>query len=177
MKDSSPALEFSRPFPVDKLRDKPAREKFEAHARECEALARRLNLLALKSLEADLTLTRVQSMVEVSGSFAAHVVQNCVVTLEPFESNIAEHFLTFFAPAAPVKDGDMPLEDEHAPEPIPANGEIDLGELVAQHLSLALDPYPRKPGAVFNAVEEEDEKPSPFSVLADYRAGKTPKKK
>ena len=32
------------------------------------------------------------------------------------------------------------------------DGEIDLGELAAETLVLAIDPYPRKPGAVLPAI-------------------------
>src|SRR3546814_17044110 len=38
------------------------------------------------------------------------------------------------------------LADEDPPEPF-ENGCIDLGEIVVQHLAVALDPYPRAPGA------------------------------
>jgi uncharacterized metal-binding protein YceD (DUF177 family) len=184
MKDVSlTAPEFSRVFPVDKLRDHPMSETIEANEKERAALATRLKLVALKNLEADFHLQRVPAgdTVEVTGKLRATVVQHCVVTLEAFESNVAEDFKTYFARIDPDPDDvDLPVEDERAPEPIPANGEIDLGELASQHLSLALDPYPRKPGVVFKPViegEETEEKPSPFAVLANYRAEKGPKKK
>jgi uncharacterized metal-binding protein YceD (DUF177 family) len=48
------------------------------------------------------------------------------------------------------------------------HGYIDLGELVAQNLGIALDPYPRKPG--LPPVEAEfgnkEDKPNPFAKLA-----------
>jgi uncharacterized metal-binding protein YceD (DUF177 family) len=184
MKENPPAaLEFSRVFPVDKLRDHPAHENIEANEKELKALARRLKIVELKNLEADFQLQRdtTGDTVEVAGKLQATVVQNCVVTLEAFESSVTEEFKAYFArkPAEP-EDLDLPVEDERAPDPIPANGEIDLGELAAQHLSLALDPYPRKPGVVFEPVvegEEIEEKPHPFAVLADFRNGKNPKKK
>jgi uncharacterized metal-binding protein YceD (DUF177 family) len=178
------APEFSRVFPVDKLRDHPVMEKIEAEEKERAALTKRLNLADLKKLTANMQLQRVTAgdMVEVSGTVNARVVQNCVVTLEPFETDIEEGFKAYFA-RKPTKheETDLPVEDEKAPETIPANGEIDLGELAAQHLSLALDPYPRKPGAEFKlgneGAGEPEGKPNPFAVLADYRGGKSPKKK
>ncbi|MBI3419993.1 MAG: DUF177 domain-containing protein [Proteobacteria bacterium] len=176
--DPSGTHEFSRLFPVDKLRDRPVHESIEATEEECEALSRRLNLVALKNFEADLDLQREHSgdVVQVSGNFRAGIVQTCVVTLEPFETDVSESFKAYFARPAPAPEGpDLPVEDERAPEPIPASGEIDLGELAAQHLSLALDPYPRKPGAVFKpppGIKAEGEKPNPFAVLADFRGKK-----
>jgi uncharacterized metal-binding protein YceD (DUF177 family) len=175
--------EFSRVFPVDKLRDHPASETIEADAKERAALAQRLKLVDLKNFEVDFQLQRdaLGGTVEVAGKLQATVVQNCVVTLESFESNVTEEFKAYFTRQQEERNElDLPVEDERAPEPIPANGEIDLGELAAQHLSLALDPYPRKPGVVFSPVveeEETEEKPNPFAVLANFRAEKGPKKK
>jgi len=65
--------------------------------------------------------------------------------------------------------------DEDAPDPL-VDGRIDLGAIVAEFFALALDPYPRKPGARFAAPEaatpeeEEPEAPtraSPFTRLRD----------
>lgn len=176
------APEFSRPFPVDKLRDRPMREAITANEEECEALAKRLDLVAIKQLQADFTLSSVPSgeMVEVVGRFEARVVQHCVVTLEPFEAEVGEPIRAYFTRPENIKGSeDMEVEDERAPEPISPHGEIDLGELTAQHLSLALDPYPRKPGVEFKPVIEDTpavpvKAPSPFAVLAEYRDKKKP---
>jgi uncharacterized metal-binding protein YceD (DUF177 family) len=52
---------------------------------------------------------------------------------------------------------------------------LDLGEVAAEELSLALDPYPRKPGARleksrYGESEEEAEKGrNPFAVLAGLK--------
>ena len=48
-------------------------------------------------------------------------------------------------------------------------GTIDLGEAAAEQLALALDPYPRAPGAVLE-MEEEPEA-APFAALAAFPAG------
>ena len=44
------------------------------------------------------------------------------------------------------------------------NGQIDLGQYAVEQLSLHLDPYPRKDGAVFEQPPEPGEI-SPFGVL------------
>ena len=57
------------------------------------------------------------------------------------------------------------------PEPI-ENGMIDLGRLATDVLYLAIDPYPRKQGAVFEpqvaAVDPEDH---PFAALKALQTG------
>jgi hypothetical protein len=54
--------------------------------------------------------------------------------------------------------------DVDAPDPI-IGGIIDLGATVSEFLTLSLDPYPRRPGAVFTEPDTPDEEPSPFAVL------------
>ena len=69
------------------------------------------------------------------------------------------------------------------PEPI-VNGVIDLGRLATDALFLAIDPYPRKPDAVFEPpVEAADPEDHPFAALkalqpdAKPPAPKKPKKR
>ncbi len=167
-------VEFSRLFPVDKLRGQDRDERIEANDQELEALALRMGVVAFKRLSAKLHLRRVHSgdMVEVKGRFQATVVQDCVVTLEPFEALVEEDFTAYFArPDSIPKTEDLSVEDEHSPDPILPNGDIDIGELTAQHLALAIDPFPRKLGAVFEAprqgyVEAGGKPLNPFAVLA-----------
>ncbi len=169
-------VEFSRLFPVDKLRGQDKDERIEANEEELEALARRMGVVALKSLHAKMHLRRVHSgdMVEVKGHFEANVVQDCVVTLEPFEAMVEEEFTAYFAkPESIPKTEDMDIDDDNSPDPMLPSGDIDLGELTAQHLALAIDPHPRKPGVVFEVPKGKAEvggKPiNPFAVLADFR--------
>lgn len=178
-------VEFSRLFPVDKLRGHDLDERIEANEEELEALAKRMGVVALKSLVAKLHLQRIHSgdMVEVKGHLNAIVIQDCVVTLEPFEALVEEEFTAYFArPETIPKSEDMDIDDDSSPDPILPNGDIDLGELTAQHLALAIDPHPRKPGVVFEvprqgAVEVGGKPLNPFAVLAEFRAKKNEEKK
>lgn len=119
--------------------------RIEANAEECSALAVRFNLLSLAGLSAVVELRRVSGgpVVRVDGRLEADVVQRCVVSLEPVSDNVEERFSELFAPA----DYEIPEEagEEDVPEAFDDGG-IDIGELVAQHLSLSLNPYPRAPG-------------------------------
>ena len=58
-----------------------------------------------------------------------------------------------------------------------SGGKIDLGEMVAQHLGINIDPYPRKPDAALPTTEFGAiiEKPQPFASLAKIakKQGKT----
>ncbi len=152
----APAPEFSRPVQADSIGHEAVQREIEATPEECAALARRLDLEAIGSLRASLRLRRARGgqMVRIEGRMHAEVVQTSVVSLDPVPNTVEEEFAALFAPPELVPEGGLELDlDPYAeddPEPI-ENGRIDLGELTAQHLSLALDPYPRLPG------EEADE--------------------
>ena len=109
----------------------------------------------------------------VAGHVRARVGQTCVVTLDPIESDIDEPIDLIFAPPEQIPElsdlVDDAAESEEEipdpPEPI-VNGIIDLGRLATDALFLAIDPYPRKPGAVFEPrVEADDPEDHPFAAL------------
>ncbi|NBX73306.1 MAG: hypothetical protein EBZ69_02800 [Alphaproteobacteria bacterium] len=172
-----PAPEYS--FMVQVLRLKPSGEVCQLNAPEParRALCHRLDLLSLDSLTATLTLTPEGSSQNVAarGVWSARYAQRCVVTLEAVavvRHNIPLHAV--FMPRAAMPD-DVSLEDDEDIEEIPANGEMDVGEWVVQHLAAQLDPYPRRPDAVFEGVKGDDAR-QPFATLIDIR-DKLPKGK
>ncbi len=124
--------------------------QLDASPAERAALAEVLDLQAIDRLVAKLTLRRLSSgLIEVKGALESEVVQTCGVTLEPVPAKVAETFRLTFGDAQPEPDLseiDIDFEDSDPPEPI-LDGKIDLGALVAEQLSLGLDPYPRKEGA------------------------------
>ncbi|MBI1272527.1 MAG: DUF177 domain-containing protein [Alphaproteobacteria bacterium] len=174
MDSSTPDGEFPRTVQIDKIPSEGMELDIEAEAKECKALAKRLGIIGLGALRASLRLrhTHGNTMIEVDGSFDAVVTQECVVTLEPVESAItASPVAGLFAPAHLVPPGSGPAEIDSVaeePEPIGPEGLIDVGELVVQHLALALDPYPRKPGVAFEGMTtDKPERTSPFAKLAE----------
>jgi uncharacterized metal-binding protein YceD (DUF177 family) len=115
---------------------------------------------------------------QVAGHVRARVGQTCVVTLEEIENDIDEPIDLIFAPPEQIpqmaalvdeaEEGDEETPDP--PEPI-ENGMIDLGRVATDALYLAVDPYPRKPGAVFEPVlEAADPEDHPFAALKALKA-------
>jgi uncharacterized metal-binding protein YceD (DUF177 family) len=175
-----PSPEFSRRIVVKDLPPEGTAQNLVADAAEREALTRRFDLLALDELEAAVEVWPLRGgLVRVEGRFRATVTQSCVVTLEPVTSRLEEMFAVLYGPPAPltatakVEVEVAPDEEEGPPEPI-EDGEIDLGEAIAQQLALAIDPYPRAPGASLAALSAYLEEPageaeqaeSPFGALA-----------
>ncbi|MGJ0510094.1 MAG: YceD family protein [Methylocystis sp.] len=153
-----------------------------ANAAERAALAELNGLPAIDALTAALRLRRWRGDgLEVTGELRARLRQTCVVTLEDFDTEVVESIEMRFAPPA---EEPRPRSRRHEPEPEPhehdalaedppdplVGGVVDLGALVAEFFTLALDPYPRKPGAEFVEPAPEDaSNVSPFAQLRRLR--------
>ena len=176
MRQHAQTPEFSRLVKADDVQQREVVEVIEANEAERRALAERLELEGIDRLKATLRLRRTRGgeMVEVTGELEAEVVQTCVVTLDPVRNTVRDTFEALFAPESLVPDYPEEMEfdasilEEDFIEPI-VNGRIDLGELTAQNLSLALDPYPRCPGVDLPVSDEPEEvveeRPNPFAAL------------
>ena len=139
-------------------------------------LARRLALEGLPEFEADLRVRPWLDGAEISGSFRARVIQQCGVSLEPFEQALSGEVEVRLLPAgsknAPeaVEPGGELTLDLDAPDPpdILEGDRFDLAQYAVEHLALEIDPFPRKPGAAFDYTPPEPE-PSPFAVLRQLK--------
>jgi Large ribosomal RNA subunit accumulation protein YceD len=143
------------------------------------AIARIAGVRELPRLAATFDVTRQGAEgLHVVGQVSATVGQNCVVTLEPLANEIAEKVDLLFSPPLPELEIEEGEDDEEAgkrsgrskrslegPEPL-LDGAIDLGALATEFLILGIDPYPRKPGAKFEAPQDLKPDPGPFAALA-----------
>ena len=146
-----------------------------ANAEERAAVARMAGLRDLPRLEADFDVIRQGAGLHISGRVSATVGQTCVVTLEPLANEVEEQVdLLFMPPPSPPEDlTDVVHTDEPAevkwddPEPL-IGGVVDLGAIATEFLILGLDPYPRKPGAIFEPPQQREPDESPFAALAGW---------
>lgn len=168
---AEPRPELSRPIPLGAIPPAGRTETVVATPAECRALAARFAIPAIEALEAGVTLLPAAAgAVRATGRLKARVVQDCVVTLDPFTQEVEAPLDLLFRPA-----GDALSDDPDGPDEMEYEGNaIELGEAVAEQLSLALDPYPRSPGATLPPLPEEPEapepaRPSPFAALAGRR--------
>ncbi|MEQ8389489.1 MAG: YceD family protein [Thalassospira sp.] len=178
--------EFSRIVKTDEQVSRKERLTIEASEKERAALAKRFELVSIDSLKAELTI-KISSNGEVTvhGLMSAQITQNCVTTLEPVPEAVEDTVDVLFSPH--VSEDDLPsnpddlenLSEEelmallNQPEPLVDN-KIDVGEVVAQFLAVAMDPYPRQEGAelpklVMAEEEAEEERPNPFAQLAGLK--------
>jgi uncharacterized metal-binding protein YceD (DUF177 family) len=169
--DADARTDFSRVLDMSKLSPEGGEYALAATAEECRLLARRLGLDALNRLTAELFVLPQggRGSARLSGYFEAEVVQSCVVTLEPLHRTVRQFIERTFAaePANPRSHVLFVPEDEEPADPLIDN-RIDMGEVVAEELALAVDPYPRKPGAELDwrdPSDAGDPAESPFAVL------------
>ena len=140
-----------------------------ADARVRAAVAKVAGLRDLPRFEANFDVTRRGSGLHVVGSVSATVGQNCVVTLEPIANEIEETIDLIFEPPQKLAEAAEAEGQQHGvkwddPEPL-VGGVIDLGALATEFLILGLDPYPRKPGAVFEPPQDAKHEQGPFAAL------------
>ena len=161
--------EFSRLVPLSQLGGTPFLQRIEATAEEREKLSRRFGLLALDRLLAEVELRRQSAeVVRLEATFEAEFEQCCIVTLDPVRGTVSDHFSLIYGPA-PTDQREFILSgDEPAFEPLDRD-EIDIGEAVAQELSLALPVFPRDPEAVIDGVDPAEPFEGPFAALARLR--------
>ncbi len=161
---------WSVPVRADGVPEGGRHVEIHADLRTRDALAQAAGLLGLARLDAVFDLARYgRSGLRVTGTVSANVRQACVVTLEPLDNEVEEAVDVVFVPgheaaasAAVAPDGTV---DASAPEPL-VNGIVDLGAVAIEFLMLGIDPYPRKPGAVFAPPETEGPSDHPFAALA-----------
>ncbi len=181
--------EFSYFVNCESLKDADKIFDIEADEVERDALARRFDLLSLETLKARAIVSRgAGDLINLTCEMSADITQECTVSSKTLKNNINCRFERSFSPTAEVHFGSekepegegeytSPGTEEEIPEPPDplVNGGFDLGETVAEQLSLEIDPFPRSPEANFDGFstperEGDDEgKSNPFAVLEQLK--------
>ncbi|BCP53362.1 metal-binding protein [Kaistia sp. 32K] len=172
-------LSLTRSFDVSHLGNVPQNQHVVAGAAERLAIQREFDLLDLTSFAADLVVAPWgQHGVKIDGRLRADLVQACVITLQPVPSHMDHRFSLSFLPADAIAADPKTVaeaevivvyDEEDPPEPLEDNT-IDFGAILTEQFALALDPYPRAPGATLSGGEEPvDNADSPFAALSKLR--------
>ena len=150
---------------VERIRpDSPNFFKFVASDEELKRLAKRFKFLGVLSLSAELTICKsAHDCWDVTGQLKGIVVQACGSTSVPLRETV-----------------DFPIEERYVrsvgnqeevevhmgvAEPL-ENEAINIGELLAQSLAIAVTPWPRAPGAPEKFTSGEELPDHPFAGLA-----------
>ncbi|USG60065.1 DUF177 domain-containing protein [Sneathiella marina] len=146
---SKTGAEVSRLINVEGLGRDPIKINIQATKDECKSLADGLGIIGLSGVMMSGVLRRQQKTdkIEVSAALKAHAVQACVATLEPVSQTIDVEFMVYYTfdkedVVSDEVDYVIGMDEEDLPELI-VNGQIDMMDIVAEQIALALDPYPR----------------------------------
>jgi len=182
----SPVIPWSVPIAVADIPETGRRFDLVPDAATRDIIAKVAGVAALPRLEAGFELTQYgNDGLHVVGRVSATIDQTCVVTLEPIQNEVDEAIDLVFTPqpmpaaetenseqtrASDADDDDVDVDVDDAPEVL-RDGVVDLGAIAVEFLLLGTDPYPRKPGAVFDAPPAGDPTSHPFAALAALKKG------
>ena len=139
-------------------------------------LARLLNIEAVESFAASLTVTPLRGGIRALGQLTARIVQASVVSFEPVPQDISEAIDRVFLPQStdhvptPGSEIFVDLEDDDFPDHIDGP-EVDLSALLIETIALAIDPYPRLAGESLESLglQDDGEPAGPFAALTKLK--------
>lgn len=158
------APEFSHAVRADTIGDEPRTIDIEADAAERSALAERFGLIAIDRLAAHFMIRRDAAGIVADGRVNAGVTQKCSVTGDPLSASIDEPVALRFVEDRGGDQDEIELADSDLDVMLHDGSAIDLGEIAAETMILALDPFPRGPAAeavlkAAGVLSEEEAKP------------------
>jgi uncharacterized metal-binding protein YceD (DUF177 family) len=166
------SAEFARPQRVDTIGDDARTIEIDADAQERAALAKRFDVIAIERLTGKFTIRRDAAGIVAEGRVAAAVTQACSITGDPLPATVDEPVALRFVPGTDADQDEIELGDSDI-DVIPYDGgTIDLGEVAAETMALALDPFPRGPNAevvLKQAGVLSEEQAGPFGALAGLK--------
>ncbi|MEI9410848.1 MULTISPECIES: YceD family protein [Mesorhizobium] len=146
------------------------------------ALAEAHGLLSVEAYRAELLVTSwKRNGVKVSGRVEADITQACIVTLDPVQAHIDEPVEALLLPEDSKlgrqgfeSAGEILLDADGPDSPETFSGDtIDVGALAEQFFGLAIDPYPRKPGASLGAGDDTGSAENEFQQKLRSLLGKS----
>lgn len=166
------SVEFARPQRVDTIGDDARTIEIDADAQERAALAKRFDLIGIEKLTGKFTIRRDAAGIVAEGRVAAAVTQACSITGDPLPATVDEPVALRFVAEEDSGQDEVELGDSDI-DVIPYDGgTIDLGEVAAETMALALDPFPRGPNAEVVLKEAgvlSEEQAGPFGALAGLK--------
>jgi hypothetical protein len=142
---------------------------FEADEKARKEVVRLLDLASLDRFSGEITVSAWLDGARIEGRYAATLEQICGITAEPLPVELNGEFSLRVLPPgsanAPEPDTEVDIDpDAEDPPDMLEDETLDLTGYAVEHLSLDLEPFPRKPGAEFVPPVETAEI-SPFAAL------------
>lgn len=176
-------VEFSRIVDVLHVGSKGKYYHYQTTDEENKSLAERYNIVAVKLLSAECNLIPIKKgKYNLAVTFNAEIIQSCVISLEPVEEKITGNFTAILIQESNKthrESSEIDFDPDEDDIEYLSSNLVDVGELIAQNLSLEINPYPRKPDATGKELGKEilteddvmikSEKQNPFHVLKSLK--------
>ena len=161
-------LTLSSDLLVDRfLSGKPQKFGIQPTALEIVELASRFDLVSIEEMFAEVTIQKVAcDCWDVDGTLTARVIQRCVITGHHVPDLV--DFIIEERYVREVEDTGSVEVDLIGAEPL-VGGAIDIGEIVAQSLGVAVAPWPKSSMSAENLIEEDVSEEHPLAGLAALR--------
>ncbi|MBL9048553.1 MAG: DUF177 domain-containing protein [Tabrizicola sp.] len=142
---------------------KPTRFSYSPDAEARRAMAAELGLIALHGLELTGEITpNGRDELVLTATLVAKADQACIISLVPVRAEISESLRRRYVAGLTDPEGDeIEMPEDDSLEPMPEV--IDLPEIAAEALALALPLYPRAPGVQFEQTLSADEGVKPLT--------------
>ncbi|EPX81323.1 YceD family protein [Litoreibacter arenae] len=177
-KDSFPMANTTLLRLADLPSRKPTQINYTPDAAAMSRLAEEMGLSALRKMRLEGTLQPLgKTDWRLDARLGATVVQPCVVTLEPVTTRIDETLTRqYLSDWQEPTEAEAEMDGDDTSEPLPAT--LDIAEIAAEALALAVPPYPRSDGAALEQTDFAepgtepltDEVVKPFAGLAALKA-------
>ncbi|PCJ33769.1 MAG: hypothetical protein COA93_06475 [Alphaproteobacteria bacterium] len=185
--ESASLHEFSRPIDVTTVGKNGRQFNFQATEAEKTALALRFDVLEIIRLNANADITPAKKgQYKLMVSYNVKLNQACSISLETVTDDVSGNFTVILQhpPREPNKqsqkeDLEVDFDYEESDFEYINSNLVDVGELIAQYISLEINPYPRKSGVTGEElrqkiIQEKDANPSqgkksPFAVLKSLK--------
>ena len=148
----------------------------EATSTECKDVADALGILGCKSIRVSYSVAPSGRLrYRVKGAINAHLVQTCVVSLDPVDELLSTEFDLEFRPPDQFDDQvEVEVDGSHGDDPEPiADGQLEVGRVIFELISEHASDYPRKPGEELERTQSDGSgalgSTGPFAKLADLK--------
>lgn len=148
-------------FTVEDLPKTGFKLKLEATKDECKTLAEQMNVEHVNSFAAELLISQWRrGGVHIEGNFTTTLTQQCVISLDSFETSLDEKIDQKFFASTKIpelgekKEVEMIDNDMDPPEAL-VDGQLNIFDYLAETVLLQLDPYPKKPDSQLESLAVE----------------------
>ena len=179
MTHDSETFAINYDFKVRKLPKKGQVIKYSADEAERAAIADEFDLLAVDIFEVECLVKPWKGDgIQLSGTVKAEIEQPCAATAEPLKQTVAEEIEFIYLPEGSrllrpptIEDHELVLDPlgEDVPETFSGDS-INLAAAWLETFALGIDPFARIEGAEFATEGLDQERDSPFSVLAELKS-------